>query len=203
MTVHQMLLHIDPNSKLAKIFLVFFFLPLGMAGLWFELVELARCFQSPSWPTSDGVILESRVEKDVVIKGIPHYAPRIRYAYVNAGQRLENNHIGFGLCRGMLTWGFADDKIAKFPKGKAVKVFYNARKTEIACLEPRTYGWEDGFMVLLCLIAIFLGTNELATWFPRGFLMRKKSSAAGKSGQFEGLIGDRQCSLTQIPSWPR
>jgi hypothetical protein len=167
----------DPSSKLRRVIGVLVFLPFGMIGLWFELVAFVHCCQSPGWPTSNGIILASKVEKDFNIKGVPHYAPRIRYSYVVAGQKLESNHIGFGLCRGMLTWGFADGKVEKFPKGKFAEVSYNAGRPEITCLEPGTIGWEDGLMAIACMLAIFFATKELATWIPKRFLLKSKPSS--------------------------
>jgi hypothetical protein len=152
--------HIDPESRLAKVIVVAG-VPLFGAMLAYAMVSFWRAGRSCAWPAADGVIVESVVERGRDMHGIPHSTAKIRYAYTVAGQRLENDTIAFGAVRGHLTWGYADGKVEKFPKGRAVPVYYDPVHPEVSCLEPGGVGWEDCFMVLVSGGGIFAGTREL------------------------------------------
>jgi hypothetical protein len=154
-----MFVHIDPDSKLAKIILVLG-IPFFATVLWFQLASFSCAYRSQNWPTAGGVIAESRVERLWGIHG-PHSELRIRYTYVVAGKRLQNDTVAFGLCRGCMTWGHADRKAGQYPKGRVVKVFYDPDNPELACLEPGGLGWEDGFMLLVYVSSLVLGMKEL------------------------------------------
>jgi hypothetical protein len=127
----------------------------------FELAGFWRAYWSRVWPSTQGLIVESRVLRDVNMHRLPHSTLKIRYSYAVAGRRLENDTVAFGLCRGKMTWGYADRKAKAFPAGQAVEVFYNSDDPGIACLEPGGLGWEDPFMLLVAIAGLAFGMNEL------------------------------------------
>lgn len=155
-----MFIHIDPDSRLAKVILVAG-MPLFAGFLVYQIVNFGRAFRSCGWPAADGVVVASVVERNRDMHGLPHSTAKIRYVYTVAGRRLENDTIAFGAARGQMTWGYADDKVEKFPKGRAVSVYYDPENPEMSCLERGGLGWEDCFMLLVCGAGIILGAREL------------------------------------------
>jgi hypothetical protein len=161
--------HVDPNSKFGK-GLMILGLPIVTVLLWFELRGLFRSYRSLNWPVSAGLISDSQVEKERVHGVIPYSTAKIRYQYNVAGQQFENDTIAFGISRGLMTWGYADRKVAKFPKGKLVGVVYDPKDPEISCLEAGGLGWEDILMLLLAISSICVSMMQLAEflrWFLR------------------------------------
>lgn len=177
-----MFVHIDPDSKLGKTIFVLG-LPLYATVLWLQLLSFSRACRSLNWPAADGAIAESRVERNWGIHG-PHSTLIIRYTYVAAGKRLQNDTVGFGLFRGMLTWGHADRKAGQYPKGRAVKVFYDPDNPELACLETGGVGWEDCLMLPLFAACLVLGIKELRN-FAR-WLLTTRSPVFHSAGESLG-----------------
>jgi hypothetical protein len=153
-----MFIHVDPNSRLAKIILVVGIL-LWVILLWVEMDELELSNHSRSWPVANGTIRRSEVEKQTDVHGIPHWTAKIEYAYVVKGQHFENDKIVFGVLRGGFTWGDAARKVATWPKGKAAAVHYDPNQPKISCLETGGFGWEDGAFILLGCLGLALGTK--------------------------------------------
>jgi hypothetical protein len=156
-----MFVHIDPDSKLAKVMVVVGVLPGATFLLWLELGHLFRSYRSTNWPVTPGTISESKIEHGNV-HGIPTSHPHIRYHYVANGLPFENDTIAFGLVRGSLSWGYAKRKIDKFPKGQIVDVHYDPSRPEDACLETGGMSWEDPICLLFALAGICLGMKFLS-----------------------------------------
>ena len=171
-----MFVHIDPDSKLAKVILVVGVLPGATVVLWLELGHLFRSYRSTNWPATPGTISESRIEHGSV-HGIPTSNARIRYRYVVNGVPLDDT-ISFGLVRGSLTWGYAMRKVDKFPKGQLVDVHYDANHPEYACLETGGLGWEDPLCLLFAFAGICLGMKFLSHFLV--WLLRPRNLAIVK-----------------------
>ena len=84
-----MFIHVDPNSKLAKVILVLG-IPFWVTMLWFVMGEIELSFQSTNWPVANGTILKTQVETQTDVHGIPHSTSKIEYAYQVNGRRFEN-----------------------------------------------------------------------------------------------------------------
>ena len=153
-----MFIHIDPNSSLAKVILVAG-LPLFAGLLVYLTLNFDRAFRSCDWPAANGVVVESVVERKRDMHGLPRSTAVVRYVYTAGGRQLENWTIAFGVARGKLTWGYADAKVEKFPKGQAVPVYDDPEQPDVSCLEQGGLGWEDGFMLLVCSTGITLGVK--------------------------------------------
>jgi hypothetical protein len=109
-------------------------------------------FRSRSWPTTEGCVLESTVERcathssDRVRQDIS-YKPVVRYTYSVGEKQLESNQIAFGYFTGSET--YASGIIAKYPKRAVVTVFHHPKRHALAVLEPGKYGMML-FLSLLC-----------------------------------------------------
>ena len=139
--------HVDPNSPWAKVIIVLGS-PLFVAFLWFQALNFFRAYESRTWPTAKGTIVTSEVERDFGPNG-PRVMATVRYAYKVGQEEFENDKIAFGLFRGMMTWGYADRKVSKFPQGQMVDVFYDPHEPGVSCLEQGGIGWEDIFMLFV------------------------------------------------------
>lgn len=172
------MIHIDPDSKLAKVIMVVGVLPGATVVLWLELGHLFRSFRSTRWPAAPGIILESRIKRGTVHPGIPTSDPQIRYRYTVNGLPYENDTIAFGLVRGSLTWGYASRKVGKFPKGQVVDVHYDPERPGDACLETGGLGWEDPLCLCFAVVGICFGMKFLGE-FVR-WLLRSRNPAIVK-----------------------
>jgi hypothetical protein len=168
-------IHVDPNSKLAKVILVLG-IPFWAIVLWPQLNELESSFRSRNWPVAKGTILKSKVEKHTDVHGIPHSTAKIEYDYVVNGKRFENTKVAFGLARGELTWGDADRKVAAWPKGKAAAVHYNPDQPTVSCLERGGIGWEDCVFALLAILGLVMGTNTATVALGRFWAARRATN---------------------------
>jgi hypothetical protein len=172
-----MFVHIDPDSKLAKVILVVGVLPGATVLLWLQLGDLFSSYRSTNWPTIPGTITESRIEHGNV-HGIPTSHAHLRYRYVVNGQQLENDTIAFGLARGALTWGYAKRKVDRFSKGQMVEVHYDPGHPDRACLETGGMGWEDPLCLLLAFAGICFGMKSLSQFLV--WLLRPRNLALVK-----------------------
>jgi hypothetical protein len=153
-----MFIHVDPNSRLAKVILVVA-IPIWAILLWLEMDEFALSYRSTNWPVANGTILKSKVETHTDMHGISHSTAKIDYAYAVQGQRFENHKIAFGLGRGELTWRYAARKVAAWPQGKAAAVHYDPADPRVSCLESGGCGWEDCAFVFIACLGLVLGSR--------------------------------------------
>ena len=154
-------MYIDPDSKSAKVLMVLVGLPVCTVILWILLSGFFRAYRSMGWPTSQGLILESLVQRNN-FHGIPSSTAKIRYQYFVAGQQFENDTIMFGPGNGCSIWGYADRTVAKFPKGQKVDVYYDPDNSAISCLERGAFCWEDVPFLFLMVFCMCIGIKIFA-----------------------------------------
>jgi hypothetical protein len=173
------MLFIDPDSKLAKLLMVIVVIPAATVVLWLLFANFFRSIRSTNWPTAPGVVLESTVEKADPnphnLNGLIGTSKAvIRYQYAVAGRQIENDTISFGLASESGTRGHADQKIAKFPKGQVIDVYYDPDRPEVSCLEAGALDWEDFVVLLFALLGIGLGIRILVDSLRRLFPAPRK-----------------------------
>jgi hypothetical protein len=179
------MLHIDPDSRLAKLLMIGVVLPGAAIVVWLLLANFFRSIRSANWPTAPGIILESRIKKpDPNPHNLGGLLERsrvtIRYQYALGGRQFENDTIFFGLASEYGAVGNADKKSAKFPKGQIVDVHVDPDHPEVSCLETGITDWEDFIVLLIALFAICLGMKMLGD-FLRGFFARRNLALVNKS----------------------
>ncbi|MBI3241398.1 MAG: DUF3592 domain-containing protein [Chloroflexi bacterium] len=116
---------------------------------------------SKSWPTTTGTVLSSSVELRRSRSGrsgysLSHY-PVVVYDYEVRGQRYQGNRIGFSEI-GTGWAGPAQQKIAGYPVGGAVRVFYNPQNPAEAVLEQSAPGNPFLWIIVIVLAASLIGT---------------------------------------------
>jgi hypothetical protein len=109
-------------------------MPLLFAVFYFQARRRVRAAES--WITTLGEIVVSEVRsRKSARRGNITYSPYIVYEYEVMGQlyRGERVHLGFELGSGIESW--AAEKLAAYPIGKRVEVFYDPNDPANAVLE--------------------------------------------------------------------
>jgi Protein of unknown function (DUF3592) len=171
-----MFIHVDPNSKLAKVILVLG-IPFWVTMLWFEMGEIELSFESTKWPVANGTILKSQVETHTDVHGIPHSTAKIEYAYQVNGRRFENDKLAFQLVRSHITRASAEKEAAAWPQGKAAAVHYDPMHPAVSCLEPGGIGWTDCTFCLLASFGLVIGTRTATVALGRFWAARRSTEA--------------------------
>lgn len=138
-----------------RIFAITFFslfIVLGVALIYFGLNRLMLVRQSQNWAKTSGQIISARVGF-VSSKGIVYF-PDIVYRYTIAGIAYEGKQVSFGFREGDKT--STQEKVAQYPVGSRVDVFYNPESPNESCLEPggRTLGFSLPILAGI-IVAIF------------------------------------------------
>jgi hypothetical protein len=128
-----------------------FFLLLGVVGAVNWLYWLWKSRQSRSWPTVPGTIFVSQLvtKTDVDVNSVGFkmitatYGAKIRYSYAVNGRPLKGGRVGWtgGLAR---TDRYARKRMAKYPVGRQVTVYYQPGHPENAVLETAAQGSVTG-----------------------------------------------------------
>jgi hypothetical protein len=127
----------------------------------YKYIEVSRAAR---WPSAPGRVVVSTSEVRAVRSGGPESddtEPRnfakIVYEYSVGGQKLRHDRVSIGEDLGNLE---VAETIARYPVGKTVTVYYNARKPNEAVLErdlPPAI-WKAGVIVVLVLVVLIVGT---------------------------------------------
>lgn len=123
---------------------------------------------SSKWPSTQGHITQSTVTFGPGgVHGTRLYRPEIEYEYEVSGVKQRANAVSFGPLTALSDPQFANDRVAKFPVGKAVAVFYNPENPEEAILEP---GTNAGAYIMFGIgLGVFIGgAIFIIKWFMRG-----------------------------------
>ncbi len=167
---------------------IFFSIIPVFLGMFFFLVGGLVCFSgvrsrqlenaSRSWPSIPGQVTSAEMKVETINfrtrLGGPStdYRPLIRYEYVIEGIRYQNDQITFGAIK--MDKANAEAKLASYPVGSTVTVYYNPKKPDQAVLEHTDTGsilfilvGAVGLVIGLCvvcfgiaLIASFLNTAK-------------------------------------------
>lgn len=92
---------------------------------------------SENWPSTDGVVVSSKVEVDEGKSADqePRYTAVVMYKYNIKGYEYTADKVSYSL-KSSLKQSDANRVIDRYPQGKKVKVYYNPDKHHIAVLEP-------------------------------------------------------------------
>jgi uncharacterized membrane protein len=116
---------------------------------------------SKSWPATAGTVLSASVELRRSRSGrsgysMSHY-PVVVYDYEVRGQRYQSSRIGFSEI-GTGWAGPAQQKIARYPAGGTVQVYYNPLNPADAVLERSAPGNPFLWIIVIVLAASLIGT---------------------------------------------
>jgi len=145
------------QSMLVHVLSSGFFLLLGLAGLGWSGVELAQGWLSQNWPTTEGVVTDSRILTDYDSEGNVRHEVRISYSYVvddviYIGDRLSA--AGNVSASNLQT---AEDVLLQYGRGTAVTVAYDPRNPEHAVLQPgsqRRSWWMAAISGIIAIVGV-------------------------------------------------
>ena len=140
------------------------FVALAAGLFWFRRRFAAKQAASLAWPTCEGRVTRAYVESSRDRQGRTQYTPHLGYSYAVAGRNYDCDRIAWG---GSSTGNWpkaADDTVARYPVGSAVKVHYNPENPSEAVLEPAQTA---GLRVLLFIAIIFALVGSALLAFSR------------------------------------
>lgn len=132
---------------------------IGAYILYFGCWELLRANQSRTWPTAQGLIQNSSMERG----GKGEYWARVTYDFTVNATAFHGTRVAFG-DYGSSVSSHAQDIVNRYPKGKTVTVYYNPRNPQMCLLEPgvKVQAWfVSGFGL------VFLAVGGFAAFFIR------------------------------------
>lgn len=142
------------------------FLAAGFTYLASGLHLVHKANASRRWPSVDGVIASSTLEK---VKGEDEDAfrrPNIGYSFSVDGESYYSAHLAFP-SGGSERLKKANKIVEKYPVGKAVRVFYNPANPWESVLEPGEYSrtWDN---VAVAIVFLFIGRVVYRNPQPKG-----------------------------------
>lgn len=116
---------------------ILFGLSLGAIAAWFLFRDRRRARAALAWPAAGGRIVESRVEEKRLPGDRPNvrFAPRITYEYTVDGHTYRSDRIAFAEVFWSLARRAAAAKVARYPAGAEVTVYYDPQRPDQAVLE--------------------------------------------------------------------
>jgi hypothetical protein len=132
---------------------------IGVVFLLIYFRQLTKVRASQGWSEVEGTVLESwvrREESDDDEGGVSYsYYPEIRYQYKVMGNEYQGEKIAFGgKTGGLRSW--ANRKVAKYPTGSNVTIFYQPDNPTNAVLERRVSMVLLVFGIIFVLIGVFI-----------------------------------------------
>lgn len=143
----------DLLDRLGLGFLGCFFPVLSATAAWWLRIGWKRGNASMYWPTTQGDIVQSVVQRDSEAR----FFPQVQYTYSVAGERFQSDTITY---RGhSLDLATAESYTARYPVGSRVTVYYDPDCPAISLLEPgvRRGAYVGGAVVLFVLFAVGIG----------------------------------------------
>lgn len=137
-------------------------LAMGVAGIIGGHLSYRNAIASPNWPTTDGLVTESRVVGIGGGRAGSGMRARVRYAYDVGGFRYNGRRITYLRERGDRSEEHVRKQVKRYPVGSVVRVHYRPDRPNIAVLEPG--GGRYPVAASMALAVVFLGGAALV-WF--------------------------------------
>jgi hypothetical protein len=138
------------------------FLVIGVIFLIMWLFGRIKIRAARDWPSVSGKILFGTVERRRSRgsrSGSSHsYYPSIVYEYTVNGQRYQNNRVTLGSEVGRGSYAAVERKVARYPVGSSVEVFYNPDNPLDAALEKTAPAGNIFLLIALLMLAILACT---------------------------------------------
>lgn len=130
--------------------------------------------RSANWPSALGTITESRVTTSEPGESQPMYGAEIAYSFRVESRAYTGDTVSFSV--DSVNQSVAESQVRKYPKGKAVLVYYDPNDASKSVLEP---GFTEDTYILLFSGFMFLAGSLLLGWAVR----RLRNGKKGPSGQ--------------------
>ncbi len=129
---------------------IVFGLIFAAAGLFLlrqGFTEHRACRESRNWPCVEGRITESTVQ----VTRRHHstsYSPQVAYTYSVMGQAYFSTAVTIGATRTFSSYAKVQARLAKYPLGQTVSVYYDPQQPAQATLEPGATGGAWGTVLM-------------------------------------------------------
>lgn len=129
----------------------------GVGGLVLTAREYLRGRATAKWPTTEGVVVETRVEESGGGEGFS-YKPVVVFRYQVAGAEYTSDRLSFGDDITNGSHSEAERLVSALPKGRPVTVRYDptdpGRAVLVAGVPAGWLKWSAGFSVLSLVMAV-------------------------------------------------
>jgi hypothetical protein len=140
-----------------------FVLLFGGAGFFLiyrSLQSRKQAEASQSWPSTPGVVAESRVTSSTSTDSdgdtSTTYSPHVEYTYQVGGQEYRGKDITFGFKQGYGNPSKAEEMVTRYPEGSPVTVFYDPAKPQRSVLERKVGGFGSSLVIGIIFLVIGL-----------------------------------------------
>ena len=127
------------------------FIVLGGLSVWAAYHTLANGWASESWPSVDGIVIESKLDSSTQSNGAERestttYFPHVTYNYTVNGDSFDGYEIAFS---GYSSTDRSEVEavLARYPVNQVVTVYYNPDKPNRSVLEPGVRAFPYGFLL--------------------------------------------------------
>jgi hypothetical protein len=111
----------------------------GLAGLGVRGFRLVQGLISRTWPTTGGVITQSRITATTDSDGDTHYTVEVAYEYVVDDVAYLGDRVSYGgVFLNFRTLSAAEQTMSEYPQGRQVVVSYDPRNPQRAVLSTDT-----------------------------------------------------------------
>ena len=170
--MRDFLSHLLSHFKFSVFGFFFALFGVGMAVWGGFIVKDAN--ESVSWPTVQGEMIGSRVDREVTRdsdgSASTSYRANVTYRYVVEEVEYTGKKVFFGKKDTAFRWS-AQKIVKRYPWGKKVRVYYDPEQPEAAVLEPgarlSSY-WKLGIGLLCVLLGV---ACNFSTYWPKGVPM--------------------------------
>jgi uncharacterized protein DUF3592 len=138
---------------------------------WYR--DRRRAQSTLSWTPTTGRIMYANVESHQSYSSSSHthttvYSPQVAYEYMVNGMRYQSNQIAVGAGYSTSIYSMMEAKVARYPVGAPVQVFYNPANPQEAVLEHGTAGG-NLYLFLAIFIIVLVGSILACTIIPMVF----------------------------------
>ncbi|RLT03615.1 MAG: DUF3592 domain-containing protein [Planctomycetota bacterium] len=160
----------------AAILVFVFILYLAFSVTMSGVAVLFEASRSKSWPTVEGTVTETRVDRSRNPKGGTDESPVVRYRYEVDGKTYHRGKLSLGGAVTTSWFESAPSVIARYAVGKPVTVYYDRQHPETAVLEPGTTArmwatlWPGAlfwFVIAVCVMSVRRGMIDASVPSPK------------------------------------
>ena len=124
--------------------------------------DVYQSLRSYTWPSVEGKIVASRVDREWHPGKSPTYYPRISYVYLVGGKEYTGNVVFFSQY-GTGGPSGVQEIVDRYPEGKRVSVYYDPQDPQLAVLE-RGLQWASLALIVIGFIFAGVGLVGFLYW---------------------------------------
>jgi hypothetical protein len=131
---------------------------LGVLLYGYRILTFAQV--SRAWPSTDGEVAVSDLQRDEDSDGSTMYQAEVSYRYEVGGKPLVANRVFFGDGVSVSSSAGAVRRVDRYPAGSKVRVYYDPEKPARAVLEPGPT-WHVYALTAIGAVVVLLGVGVI------------------------------------------